>query len=118
VDLTLGKNSKMQHKFLVMWNRDGLQYVGDQTRIDGEQIWDRIRCAESHWYPDVMHLRTIAQRQPHLHFEIWEFITDPGITEDHIKQIFKQNPQKSADLVRSLGQCLYSDRMVTEAKIT
>jgi hypothetical protein len=108
----------MQHKFLVMWNRDGLQYVGDQTRINGEQIWDRIRCAESHWYPDVMHLRTIAQRQPHLHFEIWEFITDPGITEDHIKQIFEQNPQKSADLVRSLGQCLYSDRIVTEAKIT
>lgn len=108
----------MHHSFIAMWNRDGLQYVGDQTRINGEKIWDRVKGSEPQWYPDVMHLRTIAQRQPHLHFEIWEFITDPSITEDHIKQIFKQNPQKSADLVRSLGTCLYSDRVTTPALIT
>ena len=108
----------MQHRYLVMWNRDGLQYVADQVRIQQEQIWSRIRGDEPRWYPDVMYLRTLAQRQPHLHFEIWEFLADNGITEDQIKAIFKQNPQGSAETIRSLGECLYSDRVTTPAKIT
>ena len=108
----------MQHRYLVMWNRDGLQYVADQVRIQQEQIWSRIRGDEPRWYPDVMYLRTLAQRQPHLHFEIWEFLADDGITEDQVKAIFKQNPQGSAETIRSLGECLYSDRVTTPAKIT
>lgn len=108
----------MQRRFLIMWNRDGLQYVADQVRISGEQVWARVSGVEPRWHPDVMYLRTLAQRQPHLHFEIWEFLADDGITEADIKSMFQNQTQKSADTIRSLGTCLYSDRPTTPAKIT
>lgn len=108
----------MQHYFVVMWNRDGLQYVADQTRLEGNRIWDRIRGSESEWLPNINNLRLVAQSRRELHYEIWQFLADEGITEEHISEMFASNPQASADTIRGLGQCVYSDRITTPAQIT
>lgn len=108
----------MQHFFVVMWNRQGLQYAADQTRIQGGRVWDRIRGVDSEWCPDIQHLRIVAQQRPSLHYEIWEFLADEGITEADVYNMFTVNPQESANTVRSIGHCLYSDRPTEPAKIT
>jgi hypothetical protein len=108
----------MHHRFIIMWNRLGLQYVADLTRIEGERVWSRITGANDKWNPSLLNLRTIAMGYQRDHYEIYEFLADEGITEEQIVTMFEQSPQSAADMIRQLGECLYTDRPSMPALIT
>ena len=53
------------------------------------------------------------------HYEIWTVNAAPGITRDDIVEMFENNPNTAAEIIRAWGQCFYSDRVdPTRTKIT
>ena len=102
----------MGHDFIVMWCNEGLEYVADITADEQRVIMEALKGNESprHAYANPFHLRLRAQYNPQRHYEIYFVDGAEGITEQDIRDMFRQDPQGSADLIRSRGECFYSDR--------
>jgi|688.fasta_scaffold163075_2 hypothetical protein len=99
-------------RFLTCWNCNGLETVADITTNSFDRTWQTIAGDVSNIdIPNWTHLRLRAMASPSLHYEIYELNTDLAIKGDDIIKMFSDNPQGSADLIRSIGTCLYSDRM-------
>jgi hypothetical protein len=102
----------MEHQFIVMWCNEGLEYVADVTADQQRVVWEQLQGRESpkHAYANPFHLRLRAQSNPQRHYEIYIINGADGITEEDIRQMFRNDPQGSADLIRSKGIVFYSDR--------
>lgn len=102
----------MTHDFIVMWCNEGLEYVADITADDQRVIVEALKGNESprHAYANPFHLKLRAQYNPQRHYEIYYIGVDDGITEQDIRDMFAQDPQGTADLIRSRGNCFYSNR--------
>ena len=55
----------------------------------------------------MLRARVNSQR----HYEIYTVTMDGSITEDDVRDMFKDNPQAMADLIRVRGNKMYSDRL-------
>ena len=102
----------MDHQFIAMWCNEGLEYVADITADEQRVIVEALKGNESprHAYANPFHLRLRAQFNTQRHYEIYYFDVAEGVTEDDIRQMFRNDPQGSADLIRSRGECFYSNR--------
>ena len=102
----------MEHQFIVMWCNEGLEYVADITQDQQRVVWEHLQGNESprHAYANPFHLRLRAQLNTQRHYEIYIVDGAEGITEHDIRQMFRNDPQGSADLIRSKGICFYSNR--------
>ena len=101
----------MNHQFVVMWDQQGLEYVGDYTEYTQAKTWAALtdtECAVS--FPNLMHLRMRARINNQRHYEIYIVETDESVTADSLRALFKSCPQVAADLIRERGHCYYSDR--------
>lgn len=111
--------------FVLSWDQLGIEGVVDVTemeerRLDAEkqQMWDVLqdKSADTHKGRDndigsivrMMSLR--ARFNHHRHYEIYSINTEYSITAGDIRQMFENDPQGSADLIRKRGKQLYSDR--------
>jgi hypothetical protein len=105
----------MSHQFVVMWYNEGLEYVGDITADNQRVIWENLKGQESprHALANPFHLRLRAQFNLDRHYEIYFIEAQDGIDEEEIRQMFRRDPQGSADLIRSRGECFYSNRRDT-----
>jgi hypothetical protein len=101
------------------------QYLGAE-RFEKDKLFDIIRDPEA--VPSNVNLKQINQLVAHLmmraryntqrHYEIYTLRTDSSITANDLKTMFEDSPQTAADLVRSRGNKLYSDRIKnTEQRI-
>jgi hypothetical protein len=106
------------HEFVVMWCNEGLEYVGDITADNQRVTWEALQGRDSlrHALANPFHLRLRAQFNPQRHYEIYFFNAEDGITEQDIKNMFRYDPQGSADLIRSRGECFYSNRLDTSQR--
>ncbi|HET8688695.1 MAG TPA: hypothetical protein VFM18_18930 [Methanosarcina sp.] len=52
-----------------------------------------------------------ARANSHRHYEVYTVSVDSSITKEDLIEMFKENPQGMADLVRERGNKIYSDRM-------
>jgi hypothetical protein len=102
-----------------MWCNEGLEYVGDITADNQRVAWETLQGRESprHALANPFHLKLRAQFNTQRHYEIYFVSGDDGITEQDIKDMFKRDPQGSADLIRSKGECFYSNRAEKSAVI-
>ena len=102
----------MSHEFVVMWCNEGLEYVGDITADNQRVTWEALQGRDSprHALANPFHLRLRAQFNPQRHYEIYFVAGSEGITEQDIRDMFVADPQGSADLIRSRGECFYSNR--------
>ena len=109
----------MNHKFIIMWDNTGLEYIGDATPDLQTRMWDTLRGANPKDFSvaNPMHLRLRAQANPQRHYEIYAIGVDGSITQKDLVEMFKQDPQYAADLIRSRGEKLYSDRRSADEKI-
>jgi hypothetical protein len=109
----------MNHQFIVMWDCNGLEYIGDITADDQRMIVESLRGKQSprRALANPYHLRLRAQFNPQRHYEIYFVTATDGITEADIRDMFEASPQTAADTIRELGTVFYSDRAIQKAAI-
>ena len=104
---------------IVMWDREGLDSVVDATQLDQDNIWNIL--SDNGQTVDkvdsvLMRLRFRARFNSHRCCEIYAINVDEAITGDDIGDWFEVNPQGAADLIRSRGTRLLSQR-TQEARV-
>lgn len=109
----------MEHQFIVMWCNEGLEYVADITADQQRVIVEALKGNKSprHAYANPFHLRLRAQFNTQRHYEIYFIDGAEGVTEQDIRDMFRRDPQGSADLIRSKGDCFYSNRLDTSGSV-
>ena len=110
----------MNHQFVIMWDCNGLEYIGDITADDQRMIVESLKGKESprRALANPHHLRLRAQFNPQRHYEIYFVTATAGITEADICDMFEADPQMAADTIRELGTVFYSDRATQKVAIT
>jgi hypothetical protein len=109
----------MNHQFIISWDCNGLEYIGDITADDQRMIVETLKGKESprRALANPHHLRLRAQFNPQRHYEIYFVTATDGITEEDIRDMFEADPQTAADTIRELGTVFYSDRATKQAAI-
>ena len=116
--------------FLVMWDMLGLECVVPisplQKEIDQykkEECW-RVLANQTEGNDPSSALNHLvngmilrAKFNSQRHYEIYSVNAVNGITEKDIEELFNQNPQAAADLIRERGTKIYSDRMLDKHRI-
>jgi len=101
----------MNHRFVISWDQQGLEYIGDITEDEQRRTWAALKGQKLHTaLPNLQHLILRARFNPQRHYEIYLIEATDGITASDIQQMFDSNPQAAADTVRKLGTCLFSNR--------
>lgn len=141
IDTNIGSNAntgigakmtrrKKQNKlFLLSWDMYGLESLVDLTTLEKlhkeEQQLRMIQILSDPEARDpgdqtgaalnravqgiLLRARVNSQR----HYEVYTIQTSPGITEADMWQLFADNPQQAAELIRERGNRLYSARLET-----
>ena len=109
----------MNHQFVIMWDCNGLEYIGDVTADDQRMVVEALRGNNSphRALANPHHLRLRAQFNPQRHYEIYFVTATEGITAADIRDMFEADPQTAADTIRKLGTVFYSDRVTQKAAI-
>jgi len=109
----------MNHRFVIMWDCNGLEYIGDITADDQRMVVEALKGNNSprRALANPFHLRLRAQANPQRHYEIYFVEATEGITADDIRDMFEAAPQTAADTIRKLGTVFYSERASQKAVI-
>ena len=109
----------MSHTFVLRWDPLGLEACINISDIEKEQMWAALK--ETKPDPNAGRPNTVssivntlmlrAKFNTQRHYEIYAIDTDDSIDEAALREMFEQDPQASADLIRSRGRQLYSDRL-------
>lgn len=96
--------------FCVMWDCHGLEAVGEI--IDPAMKTWAVLANKPVPREDfnVMHWQLRARTNTQRCYEIYAIGVDSGITQEDIVEMFRADPQYAADLIRSRGEKIYSDR--------
>lgn len=96
--------------FCVMWDCNGLEAIREVVdpamktwAILANKPVPRENFNLEHWQ---LRARYNMQR----HYEIYAIGVDGSITQEDIVDMFQRDPQSAADLIRSRGEKIYSDR--------
>lgn len=108
--------------FVLSWDMHGLESCINATQLDQERTFNVLRDADTghdQLSATVAHMKLRAQFNPQRHYEIYSIAVDSSITEQDLIDQFESNPQDMANLIRSRGNKLYSNRMNKDSvKIT
>ena len=106
------EKSKVPHTLLVMWDSLGLEYCEDITKREQAQMWAELKgdTKSQEQYPSLNALVLRARFNQQRHYEIYTVTVDHTLTAEDMQNMFKDNPQAMADLIRARGRQLYSDR--------
>ena len=104
--------------YLVYWCSEGLESVVPITQyehIDAENTFRILSNQDPIRNPmysiiQMMILRGRVNSQRH--YELYAIDCDKTITKENLEQMFEDDPQAAADLIRSQGVKVFSDRAV------
>ena len=99
--------------FILSWDMYGLESCIDATDLDKQAMWNTLKDGENARNPvgSTLHMLMMRARlNAHRHYEIYSISTSPEITKDCITQMFEDNPQGAAELIRERGNKIFSDR--------
>lgn len=98
--------------FLISWDMMGVESIINVTAIEKENSWKVLKNeAPSSLGSIVNAIMLRARYNTHRHYEIYTITVSPEITEDDMRQLFTDNPQSAAELIRDRGRKIYSDRL-------
>lgn len=119
-------------KYLLSWDMYGLEalipldpLLAKVRERDKELLFARIKDPKGNHHNDAIadinrHVNLLMMRARYnsqRHYEIYCIDTTDEITEDYLRDMFKENPQGTVDLIRERGEEIYSNRMSTEPVI-
>jgi hypothetical protein len=107
-------NQYQADTYILSWDMYGLESCINASQIDKEKVWaalkdENVRHESVGSIVGKLTLR--ARFNTQRHYEIYAIEIDSSITEKDLVDQFNQNPQSMADLVRSRGRVIYSDRV-------
>lgn len=106
------------HRFVVYWCSEGLEYVGNVTEDGHDAVLARLQDRPyTSRIPNVMHLELRARFNSQRHYECWVVDAVEGITADDIRELFAQNPQGAADLIRARGTRIFGEPMGSQRTV-
>lgn len=125
--------TKKHNLFLLSWDMTGLESIVDLTSLEKlyeeeekHRMWSILSDPEakdpgnhsgSTLNQVVQHILLRARVNNQRHYEVYTIHTTSGVTEQDLWEMFNNNPQHAADLVRERGNCLYSDRVNTRTQV-
>ncbi len=100
--------------FIVSWDMTGLDYVFSVKELKDNELFGVIKTGVQ---TDVMqqlnsrvsHMIMRARANSQRRYEIYSIHGSPEIYKEDIEQLFDDDPQNAADLIRERGTKLYSD---------
>jgi len=104
--------------YLVYWCEEGLESVVPITEyepIDAENTFRILNNQEPVRNPlnnIIQHMILRAQVNSQRHYELYAIDCDNSIDKSDIELMFDDNPQAAAELFRSRGHKMYSNRAV------
>ena len=106
-----------QHKFIAMWDCDGLEFLHDITDMEGEAMMSGLK-GETYKMPfDVGMMIMRARYNNQRSYEIYTFTTD-DVDYDSVKDMFEYSPQTIVDAIRKNGNKIYSNYSKKEKVIS
>jgi hypothetical protein len=133
VNTGISMAKKKHNVFLLSWDMTGLETVLDLTtleRLRNEE--EKIRMMQILSDPEardpgdqtgaalnravqgiLLRARVNSQR----HYEVYTIQTDASVSERDMWELFNNNPQHAAELIRERGNQLYSDRVKKQTQL-
>lgn len=102
--------------YLIYWCSEGLESVipiSQYENIDKDNTFRLLNGEEPIRNPVDHFIKMMLMRSrvnQHRHYELYAIDCEEDITSDDLIRMFEEDPQGSADLIRSRGYRLYSDR--------
>ena len=118
--------AKQKHNvFLLSWDMTGLESVLDLTTLEKlHQEEEKTRMIAILSDPDardpgsanmlnqvVQHILLRARVNQQRHYEVYTIQTSSSVSEKDLWDMFNNDPQSAAELIRERGNQLYSDRV-------
>lgn len=104
--------------FLLAWDMHGLETAINITELESENtmlvLKDEPITKLSHI---LFSLTSRARYNCHRHYEIYSIRVSRDISTDDIRDLFEKDPNGSAELIRSRGIKIYSDRLPLEKQL-
>jgi hypothetical protein len=126
VNIGINMAKRKHNVYLLSWDMTGLETILDLTMLEQlNEEEEKLRLVQILGDPDLkdpgnltmasinrtvgsimMRARANSQR----HYEIYTIQTDSSVSEGDMWELFNQDPQHAAELIRERGNKLYSDR--------
>lgn len=120
--------AKRKHNlFLLSWDQTGLESVIDLTVLETlRELEEKERVVAILSDPDardpgnsqgnmlnqiVQHILLRARVNSQRHYEVYTIQTNASVSERDLWDMFNNDPQHAAELIRERGNQLYSDRV-------
>lgn len=96
--------------FCVMWDCQGLEAIGEV--VDPAMKTWAVLANKPVPREDfnIEHWKLRARYNTQRHYEIYAIGVEGSITQEDLAEMFKQDPQYAADLIRARGERIYGDR--------
>ena len=115
----------MTDTFIISWDNTGVECVFNASESERQKTFNMLANTynpedKTHNPNSLLNMLVLRARyNPQRHYEIYAMDAEEGITEADIKEMFENDPQGSADLIRERGRKLYGDRLdKSHVKIT
>jgi hypothetical protein len=106
-----------EYNFIIMWCSEGLECIIpiDMNTIFLEKMENENACSdtEHNLNVEINMLMLRARFNTQRYYEIYKLNT-VNIDEQHIRNMFDENPQAIVNLIREKGVMIYNDRRYAE----
>ena len=99
--------------YVLAWDMYGLESCICASQIEKERVWN-VLADKEHRNESVGHILQMLTMRARFNsqrcYEIYAIDVNSSITKEVLIEQFEQAPQEMAELIRSRGRKLYSDR--------
>ena len=105
--------------FVLSWDCSGIETVLNVTDYEKAVVWARLGDLDPPVNLNSMlnHLFLRARANPQRNYEIYTVHVAEGVSEEDVREMFHNDPQGSADLIRESGNKIYSDRINNKERL-
>ncbi len=103
----LENEERIPHVFLFMWDMYGLEFCQDVTAVEKRNMIKALKNEQLERPFNLNALLLRARFNSQRNYEVYTMTVEQGITEEQVKDWFKNNPQEAVDQIRARGRAIY-----------